>query len=142
MTEFRSDEHSGIQEIDEKNKLINENERLNFLEREVCKLRTDVDKIKWEQAVTEALIGRAIIRGSASLADCYGFLLPQDILRNNKNMMVQDLKQDNKLNKKGLISNQETTTSKLNKSCDPCPVKNKNNNNNNHNKEDEFFTFG
>lgn len=58
--------------------------------------------------------------------------------------MIQNLKQYCELNNKGSISNHETTTSKLNKYCDPCPVKNKNNNNNNNsnNKEDEFFTFG
>lgn len=35
MTKFQSDEHSGIKKIDETIKLINENERLDHLMREV-----------------------------------------------------------------------------------------------------------
>ncbi|XP_057336525.1 uncharacterized protein LOC130675072 [Microplitis mediator] len=122
---------------DNKNKPSKENERLDRLEKEVGILRTDVDKIKWEQAVAEAAIGRAIIRGSASLG-CFGFLLPQqqESLQGNKNLMIEDPR--NVLNQKFKTNQQNNITSGHDKykSCDPCPENKKNI------KDDDFFTFG
>ncbi|KAF7990246.1 hypothetical protein HCN44_000051 [Aphidius gifuensis] len=55
-------------------KNLSDAERIEKLEKEVTTLRNDFDRVKWEQAVTETAIGRAIIRGSASLNEAYGLV--------------------------------------------------------------------
>ncbi|XP_034945729.1 uncharacterized protein [Chelonus insularis] len=80
---------------DTKNQQLSTSERLNQLEKEVNTLRSDFDKMKWEQAVVETVIGRAIIRGSASLSGCYELLCPKTTnIQGTKNLMLEDGQKD------------------------------------------------
>ncbi|XP_011314829.1 uncharacterized protein [Fopius arisanus] len=77
-----------------KDRKMTDAERLVKLEKEVTLLRNDFDRMKWEQAVAETAIGRAIIRGSASLGNG-GFCPMVDSAGPVKNRQVMDDPQKN-----------------------------------------------
>ncbi|XP_015113225.1 uncharacterized protein LOC107038567 [Diachasma alloeum] len=81
-----------------KDRKMTDAERLEKLENEVTLLRNDFDRMRWEQAVAETAIGRAIIRGSASLGNggfCPVVQSPGDYEGPMKNRQLMDDPQKN-----------------------------------------------
>ncbi|KAK0081623.1 hypothetical protein PV325_011845 [Microctonus aethiopoides] len=130
MSQFNSYDTSK----DGKTQQLTEGQRLDKLEKEVCCLRTDLDKIKWEQSIAEAAIGRAIIRGSVSLGGYSLVPEEQNGQDKDKNMKFENCPID-----PALISKLPKSQSSSENSYSPNETTIKSRKNQ---KDDEYFTLG